>query len=127
MLFLASLLACGSPSDQSEPIRIAWDRGVGLIDNGGLALEPLIVPGTVRAGVPFTATVSTFGSTNCIRPDRSQVQGTGLQAPPCLPGWERYPRSVELTFATPGEALVRLHGRGFTGDHAFEKPVTVRP
>jgi hypothetical protein len=112
---------------------------VGLIDNGGMAVDPLVVPDTVRAGVTFTATVSTFGSTACIRPDRSQVQGTDLRAdvtpydsvwsgsPPCLPGWEGYPRSVDLTFATPGSALVRLHGRGFTGDLAFEKTVTVRP
>jgi hypothetical protein len=138
VLILAGLLDCSSPSDQNEPSRTAWERAVGLVDNGGIALDPLIVPDTVRAGIPFTATVSTFGSTNCIRPDRSRVQGSGLQAditpfdsvwsgsPPCLPGWQGYPRSIELTFATPGKALVRLHGRGFTGDLVFDKPVTVR-
>jgi hypothetical protein len=138
VLMLASFLACSSPSDQGEPARAAWHRAVGLIDNGGIAFDPLIVPDTVRAGVAFTATVSTFGSTGCIRPDRSEVQATGLEAditpydsvwagsPPCLPVWEAYPRSVDLTFATPGAALVRLRGRGLTGDLAFEKPVTVR-
>ena len=144
-LILASLLACSAPSEQGglggqgERALGTWQRAVGVIDNGGIAVDPLIVPDTVHLGVPFTAIVSTFGSTACIRPDRSQVQGTGLQiditpydnvwsgSPPCLPGWEGYPRSVNLTFATPGAAVVRLHGRGFTGDLTLEKPLTVRP
>ena len=136
---LVLILACSPPSDQGEPVRIAWNRVVGFIDNGGMAVDPLILPDTIRAGVTFRATVSTFGSTGCIRPDRSQVLATGLRAeitpydsawsgsPPCLPGWEGRSRSVDLTFATPGSALVRLHGRGFTGDLTLERAVTVRP
>ena len=139
ILVLASLLACSQPSDQGEPARIAWSQAVGFVDNGGTALDALTVPDSIRAGVTFTATVSTFGSTGCIRPDRSQVLASGPQAditpydsvwsgsPPCLPGWQGYSRSVELTFAAPGSALVRLHGRGFGGDLTFERTVTVRP
>jgi hypothetical protein len=143
-LIAAGLLACSVPSDpdkarQGEPARTSWQRAVGLIDNGGIAVDPLVVPDTVRSGVPFTAIVSTFGSSGCIRPDRSQVQGTGLQvditpydsvwsgSPPCLPGWEGYPRPVDLSFATPGSAVVRLQGRGFAGPLTLEKAVTVRP
>ena len=144
-LILISLLACSEPSDQGDPVRPdepargGWKRAVGMIDNGGITVDPLVVPDTVKSGVPFTAIVTTFGSTACIRPDRSQVEETGLQigitpydsvwsgSPPCLPGWEGYPRSVELTFATPGSAVVRLHGRSFTGNLVMEQPVTVQP
>jgi hypothetical protein len=112
---------------------------VGLIDTAGAELDPLIVPDTIRAGVAFIATVTTFGNTGCIRPDRSQVRASGLQAditpydsarsglPPCLAGWEAYSRSVDLVFATPGAARVRLHGRGFTGDLTLEKAISVQP
>ena len=123
-------LACSRPSDQGS------SRVVGLIDSGGIATSPIVVPAAVQAGTVFTVTVSTFGSTGCIRPDESQVQVTGSVAditpydrisnsPPCLPGWEAYPRAVELRFDQVGSGVIRLHGRGFDGPLTLERAVPI--
>jgi hypothetical protein len=132
LLFLASAFACRSPLEQG-PRRI-----VGLIDNGGLPIDPLLLPDTVEARAPFTATVSTFGS-SCFRPDGADVRTTDLLAditpydlvpPPesfCTADFRALPRPVTLSFATPGSGLIRLHGRGFNGDLTVQRSVTVRP
>src|SRR5467141_1683469 len=70
---LAVLAACTSVSDEGEY------RVVGLIDEAGTSFDALVVPDTVRAGIPFTVTVSTFGS-SCLRPDGSDAQVFGLIA-----------------------------------------------
>lgn len=113
----AGLTAC-TPREEGE------HRVVGVIDGGGTSLDALVVPDTVRAGVPFTITVSTFGS-SCLRPDGAAAQVSGLSAsvtpydvaPPvdavCPANLRAFPREVTLVFATPGAATVQLHGRGF--------------
>ncbi len=137
VLALGVAVACGQGS---APVEVgSWSRAVGFIDSGGIATTPLAVPDTVQARVPFAVTVSTFGSTGCIRPDLSQVQVAGLVAditpydsvwsntPPCPPGWQSYPRAVELRFDSAGVARIQLHGRGFDRDLTLQRTITVRP
>ena len=131
LALMASGLSCGSPMDEG-PRRV-----VGTIDNGA-SFDPLSLPDTVAVGVPFTATVSTLRGA-CTRPDGADVHVAGLLAditlfdllPPaetvCIAVLVGAPRSLVLTFATPGPALVRLHGRGPNGDLTVEHSITVRP
>jgi len=125
-------LACRSVVDQERR------RIVGVIESGDGLLPLPILPDTVQAGVPFTATVSTFGSP-CTRPDGTDVQTTGLVAdlipydllpPPetvCEASITAFPRSVTLIFTTQGAGLVRLHGSDFKGRPVTQqRPVTVR-
>jgi len=114
-------------------------RVVGLIDEAGTSFDALVVPDTVRAGIPFTVTVSTFGS-SCLRPDGADTQVIGLIAnvtpydvgPPsgsvCTADFRAFPRVVTLTFGAPGDAVVRLHGRAFrTPLLTLEEAVLVEP
>ena len=130
---VAGLAACSSLFDEGE------HRVVGLIDEAGTSFDALVVPDTVRAGIPFTVTVSTFGS-SCLRPDGADAQVLGLianvtpydVAPPsgsvCTADFRAFPRAVTLTFGAPGDALVRLHGRGFrTSMLTLEEAVFVAP
>jgi hypothetical protein len=127
--------ACGGRSAAEPGSR----RVVGIIDNGGTGIAPLIVPDTVYVGVPFLATVTTFGGA-CDHPDGSDVSTRGLLAdvtpydllpPPetiCIAILRASPRSIELTFATPGAGVVRVHGRRFDGgDVTLQRAVVVRP
>jgi hypothetical protein len=128
---------CSQPSDQGTGG--SWNRAIGFIDSGGIATRPILAPRSVQAGSVFRVTVSTFGSTGCIRPDESQVQLTGSVVditpydsvwsndPPCLPGWQAYPRSLELRFDQVGSALIRLHGRGFDRTLTLERTLAVGP
>jgi hypothetical protein len=141
--WLLVLVGCSQPGsvdsyDIPEPPPLEWARVIGFVDSGGLSNGPLRVPETVTAGSSFTVTVSTYGS-SCIRPAGIEVQVVGSSAdltpydsvpasgPPCLPDWMAFPRDVEIRFATPGGALVRLHGRGFPGDLRIERAMTVVP
>ena len=137
-LLLLPLTALACRSQVTQPIGVTWHRVVGLIDNGGVAGEALVVPDTVRAGVPFTAAVATFGS-SCIHPDGADLQVGGLlaaitpydsvpsQPPFCVADIRAFPRSVGLLFTSSGSGVVRLHGRGFDGDLTLERTVIVRP
>ncbi len=137
LLFLALVSACSSISDQRQAS--VWSRAVGFIDSGGVAVSPITAPDTVQAGSPFAVTVSTFGSSGCIRPDESHVQQAVLSADItpfdsvwvgsgiCPADWRAHPRSVELTFDTPGAGLIRLHGRSFDHDLTLQRTVAVRP
>jgi hypothetical protein len=129
----AGLTACNALFGEGE------HRVIGVIDEAGTSLDALVVPDTVRAGVPFTITVSTFGS-SCLRPDGANAQVSGQMAsvtpydvaPPsglaCPADFRSFPRVVTLAFNTPGTATVRLHGRGF-GTHmiTLEETAVVAP
>ena len=135
-MLLIPLLRCGQPA---EPAGEAWSTAVGFIEAGGVEPGPLVVPDTVQAGAPFEITISTFGSSGCIRPDDSEVRQSGALVDvtpydsvwagsvPCLPDWRRYPRGIELRFDAPGSGLIRLHGRGFDRDITVQRTVVVRP
>ena len=130
---VVGLAACTALFDEGER------RVVGLIDEAGTSFDALVVPDTVRAGIPFTVTVSTFGS-SCLRPDGADAQVLALTAnvtpydvaPPsgsvCTADFRAFPRAVTLTFGAPGGAVVRLHGRGFrTSMLTLEDAVFVEP
>jgi len=130
---VAGLTACNALLGGGE------HRVIGIIDEGGTSLDALVVPDTVRAGIPFTITVSTFGS-SCLRPDGANAQVSGQTAsvtpydvtpPPgltCPADLRAFPRVVTLAFDTPGAATVRLHGRGFsTPTITLEETAVVAP
>ena len=113
-------------------------RVVGIIDNGGTGIAPLVVPDTVYVQVPFVVTVTTFGA--CDHPDGADLSTSGLLAdvtpydllpPPetiCVALLRASPRSIAVTFAAPGTGIVRLHGRNFGGgDVTLQRVVVVRP
>ncbi len=136
LLLLALALTasgCAAPTQPSS------QRVVGIIDNGGTGIDPLVMLDTVYVGVPFVATVTTFGSA-CDTPDGTDVQTTALVAdvtpydllPPagtvCIAVLRASPRPVQVTFAAAGAAIVRLHGRRFGGgDLTLSRSVVVRP
>ena len=114
-------------------------RVVGIIDNGGTGIAPLVVPDTVYVQVPFVVTVTTFGGA-CDHSDGSDVSTSGLLAdvtpydllpPPetiCIALLRASPRSIAVTFPAPGTGIVRLHGRSFGGgDVTLQRVVVVRP
>jgi len=139
-LALLGALDCSQPSDQGQRLHEAWTRVVGRIDAGPAGSQAALqTPDTVRAGVAFSVTVSTYGGTGCIRPDQSDVgrapssasitvyDSLWVGSPPCLPDWHQYPRTLELRFDLAGSAFVRLHGRGADSTLTFQRAITVRP
>jgi hypothetical protein len=137
LVILASVPSCSQP--QGAVPETTWMRVVGMIDSGGVAPGPLVLPTSVHDGLPFEATIATYGGSGCIRPDQSQVQAGVSSAditpydsiavsPPCLPDWYRYSRTVQLRFDTPGTATVTLRGRGFGSQElTLQRTITVLP
>src|SRR3989449_5296677 len=130
-------LGCSQLADQGKSSTAGYS--VGFVDSGGISTSPIDAPDTVLAGARFTVTISTFGSTGCIRPDQSQVQLEGSVAnitpydgvwsnnPPCPPGWQAYPRTVQLRFDMAGTGRSQLHGRGFERDPRLQRTSIFRP
>src|SRR6267143_2675946 len=75
LALLLAAAACGGRSTTEPSSR----RVVGIIDNGGTGIAPLVVPDTAYVGVPFLATVITFGGA-CDHSDGSDVLTSGLLA-----------------------------------------------
>jgi hypothetical protein len=129
-LLLCCLLLCAcSPAVDPDP----WERVVGTIETG--LGEVLLAPDAVTAGVPFTITVTTRGSSSCTRADGAHVvvQGRIAAVTPydrvntrgaCTDDLHPFPRDVELTFAVSGSALIRVYDR--LGQLAEEAAVEVR-
>ena len=131
----AGLTACNALFGDGDGER----REIGVID-AGTSTDALVMPDTVQAGVPFAITVTTFGS--CLRPDGVDIHvagataditpyditlGSGVVCPAILVD---FPRSVTLSFDTPGTATVRLHGRSFSpgaGTVTVEEAAVVAP
>jgi hypothetical protein len=101
-----------------------WERVVGVIDIGGFpAPAPLQLPPVIRAGVAFEATVITWGSGSCTRPDgyELRVMENGWEVTPydrervgdvvCTDDLRSYPRTVVLRFDESGERVIRVAGR----------------
>jgi hypothetical protein len=101
-----------------------WQRVVGVIDIGGFpAPAPINLPAQIRAGVPFEATVVTWGSGSCTRPDgyERRLLADGLEITPfdrervgpgviCTDDLRAYGRTVPIRLDTPGEATIRVVG-----------------
>src|ERR1043166_2423034 len=116
----AVAVGCRSPAEQTSR------RVVAAIENGGTGTAPVVLPDTVRVGVPFLVTVTTFGGA-CDHPDGAEISTSGLFAdltpydllpPPetiCIAILRASPRSMELTLAVPGTGVVRVHGRRLGG------------
>jgi hypothetical protein len=116
-----------------------WEREVGAIEIGLAQPAPIRLPETVQRGVPFVATVATFGSGTCTRPDGAEVHVSGLIAEvtpydlkatrgACTDDLVPYPREVSLRFDQAGEALVRVLGRTLRSEPAqYEARLVVRP
>jgi hypothetical protein len=125
---LALLASCSGLLDPG-----GWDRVAGDIS---VTEPPIVLPGSVRRGVSFTATVTTFGSSSCIRPDGASVRIDGLTAEitpydrraprnsACTADLHPFPRPVELRFDQAGEALIRVRGRS---DVLYETRINVSP
>jgi hypothetical protein len=131
---LLLLAACVLPTDPG------WERVVGEIAPEFSSSQTLAAPREAVAGMPFTVTVTTVGSSSCTRPAGASVRVTGLvaeitpmdeqatRAQLCTLDLSPFPRPVTLRFTTPGEAVVRVLGRGFAGQSSeVEVGVTVRP
>ena len=133
LLLAPAALACRS---SAEPVS---RRVVAILDNGGTGIAPVVMPDTVYVGVPFLATVTTFGGA-CDHPDGSDLSTSGLLAdvtpyvllpPPetiCIAVLRASSQSTEVTFAAPGAGVVRVHGRRFDGSAmTLQSLVVVHP
>ena len=133
LLLASAALACRSPAEPGSR------RVVAILDNGGTGSGLFVVPDTAYVGVPFLATVTTFGGA-CDQPDGSDVSTRRLLAdvtpyvllpPPetiCIALLRASPQSTEVTFAAPGTGVVRVHGRRFDGSAVtLQRQVVVRP
>lgn len=116
-----------------------WERVVGIVEIGGEQAPPVEAPEAVAAGIPFTATVVTFGSGTCTRPDGAELEITGLEAEitpydleyrgpwekggyaiACTDDLAPYPREISLVFDEPGDAEIVVIGRPVLGDTLSE-------
>jgi len=113
-----------------------WRRQVGSISETPATLQ---MPASVRRGVAFTATVTTYGSSSCTRADGAEVTVSGLLAEVtpydrkaigslCTTDVASFPRPVTLRFDEAGDAVVRVQGFSL-GIRAsvYEAHVTVTP
>ena len=120
----ASLLPLDTPAlslEQPMPAPGQSARRVAKIGGG----DGVVIPSVALAGQPFRATVTTYGG-GCISEDTTVVSSEA-HAADIVPFQRWYQprqnegctmelrinrRQVELTFAQPGVAMVRVYGRG---------------
>ncbi len=117
----------------------------GVIAGGGITMaRVLVAPDTVADGVPFTVSVSTFGSGSCTRASATlssvgpalvdmsmfDQQRVGI---PCTDDLRQFRRDISLKFAGVGVATIRVRGRAQARTAAgqdsiveIEKSVVVR-
>lgn len=121
MLSACCLSACGLPK------ALTTEQVVGSIPNDTPASEVIQAPATAAVNQPITLTINTYGSSSCTTPDGAQVEVDGLTATitpldrvprpnsnvACTADLAARPRTVTVTFAEPGEALIRVIGQGF--------------
>ena len=133
-LVLALILAAAC----SRPTESEWRRDMGTIGIYQFNSTPgvLVTPDTVRMGQSFQATVTTFGSSSCTRPDESEVipMGALVEIIPfdlrlggtCTDDLQRFPRQVTVMLPFPGRGVVRVRGRSlFGGTEVTERAVVV--
>lgn len=140
-LTVALLAGCASLLESER-----WERVVGIIEDTAPVADadpwwsPIQLPEIVQSGVPFTASVITLGSSSCTRADGADVEIAGLVAEitpydltarnaVCTSDLARHPRSVTLRFDSPGEAVIRVHGRTLLTDEPtlYEPRILVEP
>lgn len=136
-ILLAATLAACSPATEPE-----WKRDIGTLlpaEFGAMAVD---APTSARAGVSFDVTVTTVGSSTCVRASGATVTVAGLTAI-VVPMDERYvgprmctddlaphPRRVSLRFPAAGSAILRVSGRRSADpaqDTVIERQITIAP
>ena len=126
--------ACGSPAESS------WERRVGVLPVALSAIQAVAAPTQVEAGVPFTVTITTVGSSSCTRGDGVELERTparlqltpydwvAVRATTCTRDVAPFPRTVELMLATPGTYALRVTGAALPGDDSggvIDVPIVV--
>jgi len=137
-----AVLACGvmaaCSADPADP-KDSREPGIIEIYTSGPTSGVLQLPGTIRAGETFQATVITYGSSSCTHADGADVQQSASLAEitpydlwasayaVCTEDLHSFPRSVSLRFDAPGDAVIRVRGRSlFRTEAVIEQHVTVR-
>ena len=124
-------VGCSSPTGGDSVIV----PGVIAIGGGSMA-RVLVAPDTVADGVPFTVSVTTFGSGSCTRPSATlasmgpafadlsvwdlQLVGVG-----CTDDLRPFPRDISLKFTGVGVATIRVRGRALVRTVAGQDSVVV--
>jgi hypothetical protein len=112
-------------------------RVIGLIDVGGHPVPTIVAPDTVQVDSSFTATVHTYGSSNCttpagveltLTPSEARVtpydlKTTGSQAM-CYLDLRAHPHPVELRFTRAGPATIVAQGDVFASQGRTRGAVT---
>ena len=105
----------------------------------GLADVTLIeVSELIRAGIPFTAVINSFGSSSCTIPDGAKVELSSSEATvtpydlvpvegetACTADYGARPHPVQLVFHSPGTARITARGRHVGGTVPGSSIVTV--
>jgi hypothetical protein len=96
------------------------DVEIGVVDHHGESEEVLVAPSSARVGEAFTVTVNTYGG-GCHEAEWMLVETTSDAAEltpydrvrdgVCTAVLNRLPHEAELAFSTPGEKILRVHGR----------------
>ncbi len=130
--FVATLwcVGCSSPTGDDS----ATVPGVIAIGGGSMA-RVLVAPDTVAAGVPFTVSVTTFGSVSCTRPSETlasigpalaDLSVWDLQRGVCsTDDLSPFPREISLKFTGDGVATIRVRGRALVRTVAGQDSVVV--
>lgn len=134
LLSVYLLSACGLPKV------LTTEQVVGTIPNDAPEAEVIDAPDTATVNQPITLTINTYGSSSCTTPDGAQVEVNGLTATikpldrvprpnsnvACTSDLAARPHSVEVAFAEPGEALIRVIGAGFNNTETIkERRITI--
>ncbi|MFL5543543.1 MAG: hypothetical protein ACJ792_02475 [Gemmatimonadaceae bacterium] len=131
-LTLPLVMACHSSTGPGRA------RVIGNIDASGTSLQVIDAPATVAVNQAVAIRVSTFGN-SCVSAAGAEVVVDGLIAAitpydmvssgQCLDYMAMYPRDVQVRFAQPGTATIRVTGRrdGEAGLITVERSITVAP
>ncbi len=118
----ALAVGCSTPTASTD-YDFARVAGV-ILPHASFASRVLVAPDSVRAGVPFTVTVSSFGSTTCTRADGATLIVAGVLATiavwdreqvggACTDDLRQFPRDVSVQLLTAGRATIRVQGRAY--------------
>lgn len=141
----ASPSAVADASDAPQPSAGPGEQQiVGIIDYYDDRTSGVVAaPTTVRAGETFEVTITTFGG-GCERAGGADVRVEGLVATisvydftvagpavSCTAELKRLPRTVSLSFAEAGAAVIRIEGQRVASDTpgaptTLEQPITVQ-
>jgi hypothetical protein len=137
LVWMLGLIGCSSVSEPE------YTRSIGVIQSESEMVDVIETPDTVDVGMPFQATINTFGSSSCTIPDGLDLTLTDNLAVitpydrspgrdvPCTADYAPRPHPIELRFTVPGQAAIQVIGYRF-GDGqrvltSISRSVAVRP